>query len=76
VLAADDASEMPAGAASITMIADRESDIYEQFAHCPKDVQLLTRAGHDQCLAEAGRLAPVGPQDGMTLAHTRAAIVF
>lgn len=56
LLAADEASEMLAGAASITMVADRESDIYEQFARRPTGVQLLTRAAHDRCLAEAGRL--------------------
>ena len=47
---------MLAGAASVTMVADRESDIYEQFARRPKGVQLLTRAAHDRCLAKAGRL--------------------
>jgi len=56
LLAADEASEMLAGAASVTMVADRESDIYEQFARRPKGVQLLTRAAHDRCLAETGRL--------------------
>ena len=56
LLAADEASEMLAGAASITMVADRESDIDEQFARRPKGVQLLTRAAHDRCLATAGRL--------------------
>ena len=56
LLAADEASEMLAGAASVTMVADRESDIYEQFARRPKGVQLLTRAARDRCLAEAGRL--------------------
>jgi len=38
------------------MVADRESDIYEQFARRPKGMQLLTRAAHDRCLAKAGRL--------------------
>ena len=56
LLATDEASEVLAGAASITMVADRESDIYEQFARRPEGVQLLTRAAQDRCLEEAGRL--------------------
>jgi len=43
-------------AASITMVADRESDIYEEFACRPDHVQLLTRAAQDRCLADGRRL--------------------
>lgn len=56
LLAADEACEVLAGAASITVVGDRESDIYEQFARRPEGVHLLTRAARDRCVAEAGRL--------------------
>jgi len=54
--AADEASEVLAGAASITLVADRESDIHEQFARRPAGAHLLTRAAHDRCRAQPGRL--------------------
>ncbi|MEA2788379.1 MAG: hypothetical protein QOG73_785 [Acetobacteraceae bacterium] len=54
--AAEEASDVLAGAACITVVADRESDIYEQFARCPSGVQLLTRAAQDRSLADVGRL--------------------
>src|ERR1700686_586062 len=38
-------------AASITMVADRESDIYEAYAKRPANVHLLTRAAQNRCLA-------------------------
>ena len=38
------AAEMLAGAASITGVSDRESDIYEHFALCPKNMHLIVRA--------------------------------
>ena len=41
-------------AASVTMVADRESDIYEEFALRPANVHLLTRAAQDRKL-EDGR---------------------
>lgn len=44
------------GAASITVVADRESDIYEEFACRPDHVQLLTRAAQDRCLADGRHL--------------------
>ncbi len=44
------------GAASITVVADRESDIYEAFAKCPDNVHLLTRAAQNRCLANGGYL--------------------
>lgn len=45
-----------AGAACVTVIADREGDIYEEFACRPAGVELLIRAGQDRSLAGGGRL--------------------
>lgn len=43
-------------AASITMVADRESDIYEAYAKRPGHVRLLTRAAQNRCLAKGDHL--------------------
>ena len=43
-----------AGAACVTVIADRESDIFEAFALRPEGAELLVRAAHDRSL-EDGR---------------------
>jgi hypothetical protein len=40
----------------VTVVADREGDIYEAFARRPAGVDLLVRATHDRALAEGGRL--------------------
>jgi hypothetical protein len=53
---ADKASEVCATAAQVTVISDRESDIYAAFAACPKGTDLLVRAAHDRCLDDGGRL--------------------
>jgi hypothetical protein len=45
-----------AGASQVTVIADRESDIYEAFAMRPPEVDLLIRAEQDRALAGGGRL--------------------
>lgn len=46
-----------AGAARVTVVADREGDIYEMFALKPAGVELLIRAAQDRALADdAGRL--------------------
>jgi len=45
-----------AGAARVTVVADRESDIYEAFALKPAGVDLLIRASHDRALTDGGRL--------------------
>jgi len=45
-----------AGAACVTVIADREGDIYEEFAGRPAGVELLIRAGQDRLLADGRRL--------------------
>ncbi|MGE0213553.1 MAG: IS4 family transposase [Parvibaculaceae bacterium] len=44
------------GAACITVIADREGDIYEDFALKPMGVEVLIRAGQDRLLTEGSRL--------------------
>jgi hypothetical protein len=45
-----------AGAAEVTVIADQEGDIYEQFACRPAAAELLIRAHHDRILQDAGTL--------------------
>jgi hypothetical protein len=40
-----------AGAASVTVVEDREGDIYESFAFKPTGVELLIRAAQDRALA-------------------------
>ena len=44
-----------AGAACVTVIADCEGDIYEEFACKPASVELLIRAAQDRCLND-GRM--------------------
>jgi hypothetical protein len=51
---ADQAASVCAGAACVTVIADRESDIFEAFALRPEGTELLVRAAHDRSL-EDGR---------------------
>ena len=50
------AVDVCAGAERVTVIADREGDIYEAFARCPAGTELLIRAAHDRALADGGRL--------------------
>jgi hypothetical protein len=45
-----------AGAACVTVVEDREGDIYECFAFKPADVEKLVRASQDRLLADGGRL--------------------
>ena len=45
-----------AGATSVTVIADREGDVYEDFACRPDGVEVLIRAGQDRALVGGGRL--------------------
>ena len=47
---------MEAGAACITVVADRECDIYDEFALRPANVELLIRVHHDRILADGQRL--------------------
>lgn len=51
---ADQAASVCAGAACVTVISDRESDIFEAFALRPESIELLVRAAHDRGL-EDGR---------------------
>jgi hypothetical protein len=50
------AQSMLLEAASITVVADREGDIYEEFACRPPDVALLIRAAQDRALADGQML--------------------
>jgi hypothetical protein len=43
-------------AMSVTMVADRESDLYELFARKPDGLDLIVRAAQDRNLANGGRL--------------------
>ena len=61
------AALVEAGAACVTVVSDREGDIYEDFACKPAGVELLIRAAQDRALADGTRLfagteglAPVG----------------
>ena len=45
-----------AAAASVTVIEDREGDIYESFALKPAGVEMLVRAAQDRTMAGGGRL--------------------
>ena len=71
---AEAAKGVLAAAASVTVVADRESDIYAEWARLPGPrFHLLTRAMHDRVIAEGGRLstaslkpageAEIGPKD-------------
>jgi hypothetical protein len=44
------------GAAQVTVVSDREGDIYEAFARKPATVELLVRAAHDRALDGGARL--------------------
>jgi Transposase DDE domain len=51
------ASSVLAEADTVTLVGDRESDIYELFAESrPNNVHLLVRAQHNRALSEGGRL--------------------
>jgi hypothetical protein len=45
-----------AGAALVTVVSDREGDIYEDFALKPRQVEMLIRAGQNRRLADGSRL--------------------
>lgn len=56
-----EAAEVAAGlrasaARQITVVADREGDIYAAFARKPEAVELLVRAAHDRALSDGGKL--------------------
>jgi hypothetical protein len=50
------AAEQLGSAAAVTMVADRESDIYQLFARKPDGLELIVRAAQDRSLADGGRL--------------------
>ena len=67
---ADQAASVCAAARRITVIADREGDIYEAFALCPEGCDLLIRAAQDRSIEDGGKLfgaldalAPTGRAD-------------
>ncbi len=64
------ADRVSATAAQVTVIADRESDVFEVFAQRPVGVDLLIRAKHDRAMGDGGaRLwarADAAPEAGRT----------
>jgi hypothetical protein len=54
--AADQAASVCAGARRVTVICDREGDIYEAFALRPERVDLLVRSAQDRSLGDGGQL--------------------
>jgi len=53
---ADAAAGVCSAARQVTVLAERESDIYEAFARCPAGVDLLIRAAQDRALEDGERL--------------------
>jgi hypothetical protein len=53
---AEAARRVCAGARRVTVVGDREADIYAAFARRPDGVTLLIRAAHDRALEDEGRL--------------------
>jgi hypothetical protein len=53
---ADQAASVCAGARRITVVSDREGDIYEAFASRADGVELLVRAAQDRALEDGGQL--------------------
>jgi len=61
------AKRVLASAACVTVVADRESDIYAEWATLPADnFHLLTRAMHDRSLAGGGTLSSAAAQFAFT----------
>lgn len=56
LVGANEAARVCASAARLTMVSDRESDIYAAFAERPSGADLLIRAAQDRCLGDKGRL--------------------
>lgn len=54
--AADRSAEVCGQAARLTMIGDRENDIFQAFALRPAGADLLVRAAHDRALEDGGKL--------------------
>ena len=53
---ATQAAAVCAAASHVTVVADRESDIFAAFAACPAGADLLVRAAHDRALGDGGKL--------------------
>jgi hypothetical protein len=53
---ADVAARVCAAARQVTVVADREADIFEAFARRPASVDLLVRAAQDRSVEDGGRL--------------------
>jgi hypothetical protein len=58
--AAQAADLLAAGASRVTMLADRESDIYEVFACRPEGIDVLVRVHHNRGLTDGGMLHDAG----------------
>ncbi|WP_217808263.1 IS4 family transposase [Marivita cryptomonadis] len=69
-LAATERAGQIAGAARMTMVADREADIYNLFARRPDHVDLIVRANHNRTLKGGDKMADriaAMPRLGVTL---------
>lgn len=70
--ATEEAADVLAAADTVTLLADRESDIYDLFARRPACVHLLSRSGQDRTLANGmllSRAIATWPEQGrVTLA--------
>jgi hypothetical protein len=53
---ASHAAERLSDAASVVVVADRESDIYAGFARRPASIEMIVRAAQDRVLDDGGRL--------------------
>jgi hypothetical protein len=53
---ADQAASVCSGARRITVVSDREGDIYEAFALRPVEADLLVRSAQDRSLGDGGQL--------------------
>jgi hypothetical protein len=53
---AETAGQVLARASAITVVADRESDIYEDYARRPANLHLVTRMRHNRCLVDGKKL--------------------
>jgi hypothetical protein len=68
------AAETLAGAASVVMVADRESDIYSLFARKPDRLDLIVRAAQDRGLDQGGQLfAAFDKAEALHLSEVRVA---
>lgn len=64
------AGDVLADAAMITMVEDREGDIYDQFARRPANVHLLIRAAQNRALADGQKLFEAATGWSETARHT------